>query len=426
MIRNPYSRVAAFRGGCSPKARLDGGPQTSSSRSAGRRQTRGLDQEFAKELVALQPDLILSPTTATTAAPSGETRAHRSSSWPVLGSGRQRLRVERSGNPVDRCPLASSTSSPRWPASGWSYNSRRSRRRRVERIAFLFNPATAPYAEYLTCGPFKAAAAFLRVRGGRRARARQLQRSNPPSPSRAREPKWRPRVDAGYVSPQPPSRGGRVAGRSATRHPGDYPFRQFAEVGGLHLLWKRRDPTIIGVPRSTPIASSRGTKPSELPVQAPVRFELVVNLKAAKALGLEVPRQLQQRADEVIDEQLCKRTSPDHRRLLDGAAFSESSAHEILKAVCGRCQLRVSHTKHRYHVPNSPSFSGDHGQRSELAALWRPRSERWLQFRSHFSEHERVPRWTATRADVWEQYPVAPILRRMRCASPSPPLGKSR
>jgi putative tryptophan/tyrosine transport system substrate-binding protein len=84
------------------------------------------------------------------------------------------------------------------------------------------------------------------------------------------------------------------------RLPAVYSGREFLAAGGL-LSYATDQRDIFRRAASYVDRILRGAKPADLPVQAPVKFELVINLKTAKALGLDVPLTLLARADEVIE-----------------------------------------------------------------------------------------------------------------------------
>jgi putative tryptophan/tyrosine transport system substrate-binding protein len=251
-----------------------------------------LIQQFAKELVASQPNLILSSGTPTTLALLQQTRT-----IPIIfatvvdpvGSGLVTNLPQPGGNVTGFINIEGSM-------SGKWLELLKEIAPRVKRVAFLFNPVTATYAHYFL-SPFKAAAASVGVEAIA-APVRDTSELASVVAAHAHEPNGGLLImpDAFTVA-----RRAEITSLAARhRLPAVYPFRFFAELGGLLSYGNdQRD----NYRRAAPYADRilKGAKPGELPVQVPVKFELVINLKTAKTLDLDVPSLLQQRADELTE-----------------------------------------------------------------------------------------------------------------------------
>jgi putative ABC transport system substrate-binding protein len=256
----------------------------------------GFDAEtmrrYAKELIALQPDLILSNDTPTTATLLQQTR-----SVPIVfatvadpvGSGFVASFARPGGNATGFAVYEASLGGEWLELLKETVPS-------VSRVVVIFNPATAPFAENFLKSLNNAAPSFgveARV-----AHVSDVSELETVVATQAREP------NSGLIVLNEDfmiaHRVEIISLAARYRLPAVYPFRFFAELGGLISYGVNLNDNFR---RAVPYADRilRGAKPSELPVQAPVKFELVINLTTAKALGLTVPPPLLGRADEVIE-----------------------------------------------------------------------------------------------------------------------------
>jgi putative tryptophan/tyrosine transport system substrate-binding protein len=250
-------------------------------------------REFAKELVDLQPELIV----GSSSTPAVAALMNATATIPILfvnitepvGSGFVTNLAHPGGN-------VTGFTNFEYAMIGKWLEALKEMMPQLERVALLFNPETAPHVQNML-QPFKAAAGSYSVE---------------PEVLHVHEPG---ELEAALITLGNKSRAGLIVAPDiftllhreriiafSMRHrvPAIYPFRYFAVEGGLmsygidQIDLHRRVAGYVD-------RVLRGTKVGDLPVQLPTKFELVINFKTARALGLEVPPTLLARADEVIE-----------------------------------------------------------------------------------------------------------------------------
>ena len=250
-------------------------------------------QVLAKELVALQPDVILSQATPSTTALHRETRT-----IPIvfvgvadpIGSGFVASLARPSTN-ITGLLLFEASTTGKWLAM------LKEMAPRLTRAALVLNPKTAPYYEpYLRAAEAAAPSlgmefVFSPIENAAAVIERSIE-------SFARVPNGG--LIVGPDTTNTVHRNHIVA--LAARHhlPAIYSNRLFVTAGGLMSYSTDR---VDQLRQAATYVDRilRGGKPADLPVQAPTKFETVINLKTAKALGLTVPPGLLVAADEVIE-----------------------------------------------------------------------------------------------------------------------------
>jgi putative ABC transport system substrate-binding protein len=246
---------------------------------------------LAQELVGLQPDLILTGGTAATAVLQQETRAIPIVFVNVPDPVASRIvpRLDRPGGNVTGFALFEATLGGKWLellseiAPG------------LKRAAIMFNPDTAPVSAHMTsletsARSLKVEPIIAPIHSEVEIEMAIIALGREPGSGLVVIP------DTFMVSHRTPI----ISAAARNNVPAVYNVSEFARDGGLLSYgvdqvdpWRRAATYVDRI--------LRGAKPAELPVQLPTKFEMVVNLKTAKALGLTVPQSILLTADEVIE-----------------------------------------------------------------------------------------------------------------------------
>jgi putative ABC transport system substrate-binding protein len=247
---------------------------------------------LAKELVALQPDVILAGATPTTAALQRETRT-----LPIVflvvsdpvGSGFV-ANLPRPGGNITGFINIEAAMGGKW------LELLKEVAPRLQRVAIMFNPDTAPGGGSYYLGPFEAAARSLTVEPVV-ARVHSDAEIEMAIAALGREQAGVVVASDSFMSIH---RGTVISSAARNKVPAIMDFFNFTREGGL-IAYGTNNVDLFRRAATYVDRILRGAKAGDLPVEIPTKFDLVINLKTAKALGLTIPEALLLRADEVIE-----------------------------------------------------------------------------------------------------------------------------